>query len=208
MKYVFILTIIISITSCDGNKSKRSWTNEDELNSSELSISDDSNDNNNYISEYKTTNFDEFEKQLKHMEIEISKINSPDMLMECKQNYESNLSHIFNSISKTSETNNKTIVKKHFTIVKQALDKKIKDYSLPANGIIQNINIQIQRIEKCSSKEDLLDVLDSHYSFFKNLSKIHLIVEEQNRQSEVQELASQLNNAFKEKIEKYDVDFK
>ena len=83
MKYVFILTIIISITSCDGNKSKRSWTNEDELNSSELSISDDSNDNNNYISEYKTTNFDEFEKQLKHMEIEISKINSPDMLMEC-----------------------------------------------------------------------------------------------------------------------------
>lgn len=208
MKYIFVLAIIVSITSCDGKKNKRNWTNEDEFGSSELSISDDSNNNHIPISEYETTNLEEIENNLKNMEIDISKINSPDKLMECKQNYELYLSHTLKSISQTSETNNTTIVQQHFTKVKQALENKIKDYSLPANGIIQNINIQIQRIENCSSKDELLDILDSHYSFFKNLSKIHLIVEEQNRQSEVQELASQLNIAFKEKIEKYDVDFK
>ena len=206
MKYLFALIILISVISCSDDKNKRTWTNEDDSSFTDMSINGASD--NKDITKYDATNVNEIENNLNSIENEIIQINSPEKLMECKQIYDSYISHTSTAISSVSDSNNKQEIANHFNTVKALYDKKIKDYSLPAKSIIQNIDIQTKNLENCSSKSELLGILNSRYSYFKNLSKLHLIVEESNRQSEVRELASKLQELFNAKIEQFDVDFK
>ena len=85
-------------------------------------------------------------------------------------------------------------------------NSKLKEYSMPANGVIQNIENLTSRLERCQSESEFMRILDPRHSFFKNLRSIHTIVEEKDRQPEVREKAEKLHELFLKKKEQFNIE--
>ncbi len=206
MKKLIYTIILISFIGCTDRKSKREWTNDDTIlneDTSLPSLSSESNPTHDNTPKNKSV----IEDNLQKLESGVNQINSPDKLIENIQDYEIQLSHISNAISHTKDHDEKLKLESEYTQIKEEFTKKVKENSLPANGIIQNIKVQMDRVDKCSSAQDMHRILDTHYAYFKNLSKLHLIVEEKSRQAEVREMASKLQSNFYDKIEEFEIDF-
>ncbi len=206
--FIFLLLFF----SCSKNKNQRTWVEDEELEveSSNFGIqSINENETAAMLNENVVTfnNTSEIDNNLLKVETNIEKINSPDKLIELKQVLQEELNKTHNAIMKISNEEEKINLEKRYNSLQSDYDNKIKAYLMPANGIIQNLHKQIDRLAQCKSKSDVMNILDTHYGFYKNLSQIHTIVEEKNRQPEVRELASKLQEIFTKTIDKYDIDF-
>jgi len=201
MKKNIILTLAFTIifSCCSQDKTKRTWnddyTFEDNIDSSYNSNEHNNKDKQNLLA----SNSSNIENAITIVDDEIRNINSPDVLMENLNKINLELQNISNIISSTSDIKKQEELEKKYKKLEEEYNNKLKQYSLPANGIIQNINRQTERLNKCFDKKNFQNILDTHYSFLNNLSKIHYIVEEKNRQSEVRELAEKLQQLYNEK---------
>ncbi len=168
---------------------------EDGTSSSETDMSDLSDEGAQMVSSMEKLNKD------------MDKINSPEKLLENREEYEQRLSETYDAISKAPTSEEKSKLNARLNEIQHNYNSKKRSYLMPANGIVQNIIKLTKRLESCQSKQDFMNILDPRISYFKNLPKLYTLVEEDNRRQEVRELAEQLNVLFQKKKAQFGVDF-
>ena len=139
------------------------------------------------------------------MEEGIKEINSPDKLIEYEAEYDKKLSETYALIERAKDPSERKRLQAYLNEIQHNYNSKKNEYSMPANGIIQNIENLTQRLESCKSKNEFMQILDPRISYFNNLPKLHTIVAEPNRRQEVREKAEQLNVLFQKKKAQFDV---
>lgn len=207
MKKILILLSVITLFSCSSEKDKRTWTEDEELDSTEIAKSSISYeiDEEDYDS---PESIKKTENSITDIKKHIEEVNSPDKLMEYIEEYETELVQTEYRISRASDSEERSKLESSLNEIKRDYEIKKNEYSMPANGIVQNINNLKERLNKCSSLKEFNNIVDPRYSFFKNLPKIHSIVAEENRKSEVRELASELRAIFLQKADEYGVEIR
>ena len=207
MKQFLLLIITIVLLGCNSEKGKRTWTDDDEVDSTEASISSP-------LSEPEDEDYDSSEAMEKtgnaitDLKNHVEEVNSPDKLMEYQEVYKNELATIEYRLSKSTDSEERSKLESNLNEIKLDFDNKINEYSMPANGIIQNIQNLKERLNKCYTSKEFNNIVDPRYSYFKNLPKIHNIVAEKNRQSEVREQASELYAIFMQKANEYGIDIR
>ena len=205
-KLLFIITVI-SFISCDSKKGKTTWEDDDNDYSEETDYSTTENKSNNEDT-FTLEDMSKVEKSINDLQSNINDVNSPDKLMEYGSEIEDKISMMENQISRSNDSNERDSLENQIYFLKKEYDEKQREYSMPANGLIQNINNLKKRLNECHSEKDFLDILNNRYSYFKNLPNLHKIVEEKNRQSEVREKASELSSIFSKKASEFYVEIK
>lgn len=130
---------------------------------------------------------------------DIEAINSPDKLMEYGEAYERKLAETYQKIEAAKSPEERAKLQAYLNEIKHDYNNKKNEYTLPANGIIQNIEKLTKRLESCQSKSEFMNILDPRISYFNNLTKLHTLVAEENRRQEVREMAERLNVLFQKK---------
>ena len=166
---------------------------EDVLSTSETDLSDMSVEGSQMASSMDNLNKD------------MDKINSPEKLLENREEYERRMAETYDAISKVPTSEEKSKLNARLNEIQHNYNSKKRSYLMPANGIVQNINKLTKRLEACQSKQDFMNILDPRISYFKNLPKLYTLVEEDNRRQEVRELAEQLNVLFQKKKAQFGV---
>ncbi len=138
---------------------------------------------------------------------EVNEINSPDKLMERQQDIENEIAALSMKIEKTSDPEEKAHLHSLLKQLQSNYNEKQREYLLPANGIEDNIRNLSSRLEKCQTKDEFMRILDPRISYFKNLTKIHTLVEEPARRQEVREMAEALNVLFQKKKAQFRVEY-
>jgi hypothetical protein len=174
---------------CDDEERKQ----DDDVLSSEIDLSEMSDEGTQMV-----TSMDKLNKDM-------NKINSPEKLLENREEYEQRLAETYDAISKAPTSEEKSKLKSRLNEIQHNYNSKKRSYLMPANGIVQNINKLTKRLEACQSKQDFMNILDPRISYFKNLPKLYTLVEEDNRRQEVRELAEQLNVLFQKKKAQFGV---
>ena len=141
------------------------------------------------------------------VEENVNEINSPDKLMEHRYKIESEIANLSAKIAKASNSEEKARLSARLNQLQTSYHQKEREYLLPANGIVDNIRNLTSRLEKCQSKDEFMKILEPRFSYFKNLTKVHTLVEEPNRRQDVREMAEALNVLFQKKKAQFGVEF-
>ena len=153
------------------------------------------------------THLSESSSAIKSLKENVQAINSPDKLMENRQEIESEIATLSAKIAQTTDQEEKTRLTSKLNQLESDYHQKMREYLLPANGIVENINNLTSRLEKCQTKDEFMKILEPRFSYFKNLTKVHTLVEEANRRQEVRELAEALNVLFQKKKAQFGLEF-
>ena len=129
----------------------------------------------------------------------LSAVKSPDALIFAKKEYLSLIASIDKDISNMS--------KQELCVVdgyKANLDKTYittcREFEIPANGVIANLNNLINRIDKIHSKDELLRFQDVRIGMLRKLDDLHLCVEHNsNNIAEIKRLAQTLKAKYEGK---------
>ena len=212
MKYKVISLLLCTalLYSCESGKQKEhsaAFSDEEEEVVSEGTVSTEGSESSKVdidrddLSEESSQAVQSIDK----MEEGIKEINSPDKLIEYEAEYDKKLSETYASIERTKDPSERKRLQAYLNEIQHNYNSKKNEYSMPANGIIQNIENLTQRLESCKSKNEFMQILDPRISYFNNLPKLHTIVAEPNRRQEVREKAEQLNVLFQKKKAQFDV---
>lgn len=212
MKYKVISLLLCTalLYSCESGKQKEhsaAFSDEEEEVVSEGTVSTEESESSKVdidrddLSEESSQAVQSIDK----MEEGIKEINSPDKLIEYEAEYDKKLSETYASIERAKDPSERKRLQAYLNEIQHNYNSKKNEYSMPANGIIQNIENLTQRLESCKSKNEFMQILDPRISYFNNLPKLHTIVAEPNRRQEVREKAEQLNVLFQKKKAQFDV---
>jgi len=203
---VALLLMPILFIGCNSNNDKK-VSQDDDLQGSEISQTMSDASNSSKAEEWEAiSEMSEVGNQLEVLEENVNTINSPDKIIETKEEYERELSKTIIAIEETSDKEEKEKLNAYLNEIQHNYNSKLKEYSMPANGVIQNIENLTSRLERCQSKSEFMRILDPRHSFFKNLRNIHTIVEEKDRQPEVREKAEKLHELFLKKKEQFNIE--
>lgn len=199
-----ILTSIVGasiLTSCDNNKSQNvaSQFEEEEIEALPFGASDTINGEVVSI-KCATVNFD-FEL----LQRRIENVKSPDMLMSMKAEFQRTLDSLTNN-SNALSADEKAIIDEQRSNILAAYKKTCREYEIPADGVISNLQSCISRLNNANSREDVEKFIDSRRSMLSNLNIIHLCVESNSSKiGEVKRLASQLREELNRKTRHYNI---
>lgn len=211
-KFLYLLLGASLIFSCNSENKKEhsaAFSNDEEVTTTNDSIASDMSESPradidmDEMSEESSNTVTSMDK----MNEGISAINSPDKLIEQEAEYEKKLSETYASIEHTKDPAERSRLQAYLNEIQHNYNSKRNEYSMPANGIIQNIENLTKRLEACSSKNEFMQILDPRISYFNNLPKLHTIVSEPNRRQEVREKAEQLNVLFQKKKAQFGVEY-
>lgn len=129
----------------------------------------------------------------------LSSVKSPDALISAKKEYLNLTSSINKELSSISKED-----KKVATAYKANLDKAYnaacKEYEIPANGVISNLNNLIRRIDKIHTQSEFFRFQDVRIGMLRKLDDLHLCVEHNSTSiAEVKRLAQTLKSKYESK---------
>jgi len=137
-------------------------------------------------------NFDELKEQL-------TTVKSPDALIRVKKEYLEKIDVLTNDMATLDPEEQKFVTHQKNTL--DSLYRRVcQEYEVPANGVIDNLNHLIARIDQVKTKDELNRFEDVRYGMLQKLDDIYLCVEHtSNRISEVKRLAQILKNKYETK---------
>lgn len=203
-KYTLFAFFILMIASCSPEKKEHISAFEPDEGEENV-VEQESLDNESQNTEASVSSISS--SSIESIKEEVNEINSPDKLMEHRQDIENEITALSIKIEKTSDPEEKARLNSLLKQLQSNYNQKQREYLLPANGIVDNIRNLSSRLEKCQTKDEFMRILEPRISYFKNLTKVHTLVEEPNRRQEVREMAEALNVLFQKKKAQFGVDY-
>mgnify|MGYP007070296391 CR=1 FL=1 len=208
-----ILMLLIGLVSCHNGAKGRSaaFSDEDEENNSDSfseNVSHSSlakEESKRDMESVSQMSFSEATKCITSIEAGLNDINSPDKLLELVVEYEHEISRLESSISNTDDDSKIGSLSGRIKDLREDYASKLRTYSMPANGIIQTIDMVSKRLEQCKSKSDLERILTPRYSYFHNLRNLYKIVEEESCRSEVRDKSEKLITLYEQKKSEFGI---
>lgn len=209
-KIFSLLLCLAMVCSCNSEKKTEHSAafsgDEEEIMTEGVTTSDDSESSQAAIAK---DDLSEESSQTAHsmdkMNEGIKEINSPDKLIEYEAEYEKKLSETCASIERAKDPSERKRLQAYLNEIEHNYNLKRNEYSMPANGIVENIANLTRRLESCNSKTEFMQILEPRISYFNNLPHLHTIVSEPSRRQEVREQAEQLNVLFQKKKAQFGV---
>lgn len=201
-KQLLVVLLIGTLVSCHEGEKVRSAAfsgDDDEIVEESLVDVSDETDVKKSPIEVRVMLETESSDALKSLEEGLLDVNSPDKLLEYGDEYEREISRLESSISQAKESKTKLELESRLSDVTDEYESKVRSYSMPANGIIENINTLTKRLESCKSKSEFEKIQSPRHSYFQNLLNLYKLVEEENRRSEVRELSEKLLGLYERK---------
>ena len=201
-RQLLMLLVVCTLASCHGEDKGRSAAfscDDDEIFEESVVDSSDDTDVNKRRMEVSVMSEKETSEAFKSIEEGLRDVNSPDKLLEYGDEYEREISRLESSISQSTDSKTKLELETRLADVRDEYQSKVRSYSMPANGIIQNIEKLTKRLEACKSKSDFEKIQSPRYSYFQNLHNLYKLVAEENRRSEVRELSEKLSTLYERK---------
>lgn len=147
-----------------------------------------------------TVNFD-FERLLNR----VNRIASPYMLMDVKATFQHDIDSLSAIASNLPAEENK-LLQPTIEEIKSEYKSKCREYEIPADGVISNLNSCISQLRQVQNRQQLESFIDLQWSVVRSLDILHLCVESRSpRISEVKRLASQLQSELDSKKKKYGI---
>lgn len=199
--FAFVSSILL--IGCDSGKKHSNFDEYTEENEDLLPFgATDTIDGEKVSTECALVNFD-FES----LQRRVDNVKSPDMLMTLKVDF----MHTLDSLTLNSKQLPSDEQAKINTIRETLLasyNKACRDYEIPADGVISNLKICLERVNKADSRQALVRFTEVRRGMLHNLENIHLCVESKStRINEVKRLASQLREELNRKARHYDVKY-
>ena len=135
-------------------------------------------------------------------------VASPDMLQMVLTTYDKDIQELREKIDDATQSPYLTSeeaerLKSTWNGLENLKNTKQGEYSIPAAGVIATIKNVERRLNECRSKQEFNRIIEARTSFFQQLSTIHLIVSEENKQREVRSLAHQLQRIYDSKRQEF-----
>lgn len=129
----------------------------------------------------------------------MDEVRSPDGLVSAKKKY-MEMTQSLRSEMATLSKEEKAAVTKYQQEAEASYTKACREYEVPANGVIANLNNLIRRIDQIHTKQELNRFQDCRLGMLQSLDDIHLCVEHNSRQiPEVKRLAQTLKGKYSSK---------
>ncbi len=130
-------------------------------------------------------------------------VNNPSSLIEIKKQYLEELAQASSNISQLSDEE-KAIAIEHKNEAEESYTKACRNYEVPASGVLANLKNLIDRIDKVSTKDELMRFQDCRIGMLNDLDHIYLCVESRsNAIPEVKRLAQVLKNKYEKKKQQF-----
>jgi len=144
--------------------------------------------------------------QLEEIQWKWEDVKSPSMLARARASWKEDVSKAKKALE-TYKGDEHRLLDSVMQKIDEIREEKCRDYSVPANGVIQTLNICISQIDKIKSKHEFIEFRDARYGMLNDLDIIHLNVELQSRKiGQVKRLAETLKHKYEEKCKEYDVE--
>ena len=138
-------------------------------------------------------------QRMLHTEEMLSAVRSPDALIAAKKEYLSLVPSIDNELSAISKEE-KSVVNTYKANLESTYLSACREYEIPANGVISNLNNLISRINTIHTPSELIRFQEARIGMLRKLDDIHLCVEHNsNRIAEVKRLAQTLKTKYENK---------
>ena len=137
--------------------------------------------------------------ELTNLSEQLAAVNSPDALIRAKKDYLENLPKLTQETT-TLDSNEQAMVQQLMEKVTHQYEKTCREYEMPANGVIDNLNHLISRIDKVHSKAELQRFQDVRIGMLRKLDDLYLCVEHDSKRiPEVKRLAMTLKSKYESK---------
>lgn len=135
----------------------------------------------------------------------VEAVKSPDMLMMVKADFEKTLDSLTIG-SGNMPAEEQAVIDSLRTSIISAYKDVCREYEIAPEGVIDNLNHCIQRVNNAKSRDDLIRFMDVRRGMLSNLDIIHLCVESSsNRIPEVKRLAQQLKTNLEAKKRQFNL---
>lgn len=199
---IFAAAIIVAafITSCNTDRKTQSYAFEEpEQEGLPYGVSDTIN-GKAVSDQCAIMNFD-----LESLLRRVQAVKSPDMLMMVKADFE----HTLDSLTTGSNdlpSEEQEVINSLRTSIITSYKEVCREYEIAPEGVIENLNHCIQRVNNAKSRNDLVRFMDVRSGMLSNLDIIHLCVESRsNRIPEVKRLAQKLKTNLEAKKRQFNL---
>jgi len=188
---LFLFSLILLASCMQKPKREVPWQTEEEVETTSATQERDAEDNEEVEREFtpKAMSADEFQAEINILQRQVQRIKSPDMLLSCIQDVEEQLGQLQANMKAMNNPSARDELRQLQTQWADVLGQ----YTMPANGVIQNLDQLLQSAKNAKSEADFQQIVQSRKSFLRNLPHLHAIIQEKNRRREVQHKANQLH---------------
>lgn len=144
--------------------------------------------------------------KLQQLVEELQNVQSPDALIKAKKQYLTVTASFNSDLNQLSEEEKK-VATNYKTEADDIYQKVCQAYEVPANGVIENLNNLLKRIDGVKTKQELYRFQDCRLGMLRGLDDIHLCVEHNSRQiPEVRRLAQSLKSKYQAKKQEFGIE--
>lgn len=137
--------------------------------------------------------------KVQNLKYEVDVIASPSMLQNIMPNISERLDECRSLTNSVSDEDEKQRLTSEIMSINNLFAQRCREYKMPAAGIIDNLLTVTYKVEQAKDAGDLKRIMEPRYGYFKNLSTLYMIVEEESKVAEVRRLSKNLEQKFNQK---------